>query len=529
MSLYEESDSLYKESDSLTLIEKVDEIMKEADNISSKKIKPTSDELWEIIFTVCKFVKEKQRKIYGGFALNKLIEEVAPKDKFYSDDDIKSWDIDFYSPDPMGDAKEISNRLHEKGFRYIQAREAQHEETYKIFAETNECADISYVPRNIYNKMPFKIVNGFCLTGPHYMMIDYFRVLTDPLTSYFRLEKTFTRLCLMLKHYPLPKNTTKINTEPPGRDFDVAFHTVHDFLKDRESTIVIGMYAFNHLIKESKINERDKNLKRGSKPGNNKRDTTTNGIDYVDINYYEIISTQYTRDARNLILALQDKFITAKDRITYSESYPFFQYLGYSVDVYLDDEIICKIYNYNSKCTPYINVPALYFKKSGYDEEKGIIQIGSFASQMLYNLINIMKARTDNNPNKKNLHYTMISHITDMKNYYFNQTKKTIFDKSLFQEFILTCTGDTNTPHMERAIRVAKKIKDGKKISWVYNPENQRDRNNDSKYVFKNSSGNPISNNKNMRINLTNTNNENTDDIDEAHDPEADLKDNLLN
>ena len=82
---------------------------------------------------------------------------------------------------------------------------------------------------------------------------------------------------------------------------------------------------------------------------------------------------------------------------------------------------------------------------------------------------------------------------------------------------------------MERAIRVAKKIKDGKKISWVYNPENQRDRNNDSKYVFKNSSGNPISNNKNMRINLTNTNNENTDDIDEAHDPEADLKDNLLN
>ena len=48
--------SLYKESDSLTLIEKVDEIMKDADAISSKKIRPTIDDMWEITFTVYNFV-----------------------------------------------------------------------------------------------------------------------------------------------------------------------------------------------------------------------------------------------------------------------------------------------------------------------------------------------------------------------------------------------------------------------------------------------------------------------------------------
>src|SRR5579872_3638499 len=226
--------SLYKDSDSQALIERVDDIMKAADALSAKKIKPTTDDLWEIIFTVRDFVIEKKRKIYGGFALSKLIEAIEPADKFYSDDDVKKWDIDFYSPYPIEDAKEIANRLYAKGFSFIQAREAQHDETYKVFAETNDCADITYVPRNIYNKIPYQEIKGLYITGPQFMMIDYFRVLADPLTSYFRLEKTFVRLCTMMRHYPFPRNVSKIEIVPPDRDLDIAFHTVHEFLINRE-------------------------------------------------------------------------------------------------------------------------------------------------------------------------------------------------------------------------------------------------------------------------------------------------------
>jgi hypothetical protein len=511
--------SLYKETDSLTLIEKVEDIMKDADAISLKKLKPTIDDIWEMIFIVRDFVKEKKRKIYGGFALNKLIEDVAPDDKFYADDDVKSWDIDFYSPEPIEDAKEIADRLHKKGFNYILAGEAQHDETYKVFAETNDCADITYVPRNIYNKMPYKEVKGLTLAGPHFMMIDYFRVLTDPLTSYFRLEKTFVRLCLMLKHYPLPINNSKIDIVPPDRDLDVAFHTVHDFLINRDSTIVVGMYAYNHLVKESEIAEKDKKLKRQfkDKPGNQSNHSGKFSINYVNINYYEIISTHYKRDARELILALQNKFPVSSKRITYKENYPFFQYLGYSVDIYFDDEMICQIYNYNSRCTPYIDVPALYFNNGSYDENKGTIKIGSFATQMLYCLINVMKARSNNDQNKKNLYYTIISHFIEMKNYYFDKTKKTIFDKSLFQEFILTCTGSTHTFQMEKAIRRDKKLKAGKRITWNYNPA--KDKNTDAKFSFKNSSGNFITNEKNKQINLlSNIDGDNDGEIDDVEE-----------
>lgn len=513
--------SLYTEDDSKALVARVDEIMNAADDISGKIIKPTMDDLWKIIFTVRDFVKEKKRKIYGGFALNKLIESVDPNDKFYMDDDIKSWDIDFYSPSPIEDAKEIANRLYAKGFKHIHAGEAQHDETYKIFAETNDCADITYVPRNIYHKMPFKEVNGLCLTGPHFMMIDYFRVLTDPLTSFFRLEKTFTRLCLMLKHYPLPRNASSIEIVPPDRDLDIAFRVIHKFLTNRESTITVGMYAYDHLIRESKINEKDKKVGRMRKY-DTKQSKSGPNIDYIDINYYEIISTHYKSDARELILALKDKFSVSPDRVTYRENYPFFQYLGYSVDILFDDDIICRMYHYASRCTPYFDVPALYFKNGSYEEEKGKIRIGSFAVLMLYNLIDIMRARTNDDQNTKNLHYIMISHMIDMKNYFQKRTGKTIMDESLFGEFILRCIGSTNTAKMEKAIRIEKKIKAGKKFTWGYNPANERDRNNENRYSFKNSSGNPIKNDKNKKIDLSkNYSDEEIDDINEEEDTAA--------
>lgn len=538
--------NLYTQTDSDLLVQQVEEIVKNAEEMRSKIVRPTADDLWEIIFTVRDFVIEKKRKIYGGFALSKLIESINPTDKLYSDDDIKSWDIDFYSPDPWNDAKEISNRLYKKGFKYVQAREAQHDETYKVFAETNDCADITYVPRNIYNKIPFNEVGGLYLTGPHFMMIDYFRVLTDPLTSYFRLEKTFTRLCLMLKYFPLPKNTSSIDIVPPDRDLDIAFRTVHAFLKDRTTTIVVGMYAYNQLIRESGISDKNKLIKRpkgyayknqnkNQNQFNNKSKSGPAKIDYIDVNYYEVVSINYKKDTKDLILALQNKFLSSgESRVTYKENYPFFQYLGFSTDILFDNEIVCRMYHYNSRCTPYFDVPAYYFKRSEYDDVdmKGkTIRIGTFATLMLFNLINVMRARTNSDANTKNLYYTLISHMIELKNYYFAKTNKNIFDDSLFQEFVLRCVGETTTPQMEKQIRMDKKIKAGKKYSQSYHPENERDRNNDFKLEFKNSSGNAINNPRNMKIHLTEnyTSDEDVDNIDEEAETQNQDNDNEEN
>lgn len=470
--------SVYTDNDSKLLTQNIETILKSADDLSSKIIKPTKDDILTILNTVMHYIIKKKRKLYGGFALNKLIGSVNFQDKFYSDDDINKWDIDFYSPTPMDDAKEITILLHNKGFKFINAREAQHDETYTIFAETKNIADITYVPTNIYNSMQTVIINELYITGPHFMMIDYFRVITDPLTSYHRLEKTFTRLCLMMKHFPLPTNTTQINFAPPTRDLNIAFNTVHKFLIDKKTIVVVGMYAFNHLVNE------------------------VNNM-FIDINYYEIISTYYKMDAKELILTLQKKFPTGKTRITYKECYPFFQYLGYSVDIFFDNIIICRMYHYNTKCIPYFDVPAYYFTCGSYNNNEGNIRIGSFATQLLYNLINVIRSDTNNDVNTKNLYYNLIAHMIKLKTQYIKKTNKTIFDESLFQEFVLRCVGETMTPQMEKAMRIDAKIKKGLRYSWCFNPINDKDVNNTVMYNFKNSTGNYIVNKKNCKIDIT--------------------------
>jgi hypothetical protein len=475
--------NLYTDEDKTVLLQNIDDIIKQADILSSQVIKPTISELRIILLTVMEFVIEKKRKIYGGMALNTLIESVEQKDIFYDINDVSKWDIDFYSPTPIEDAKEICIRIFNKGFKHIIAREAQHDETYTIFAETKNIADITYVPKNIYNKMPFNIVNKVHVSGAHFMMIDYFRVLTDPLTSYYRLEKTFSRLCLMLKHFPLPTNIMPINISDPSRDLDIAFNTVHEFLLNKPTMVVVGMYAYNHLIKESTIDD--------------------DVIIYTNINYYEIISTNYRLDVKNLILTLRRKFtINSNKRITYIEHYPLFQYLGYSTDIYHDDIIICRVYHYNIKCTPYFDVPALYFKNGSYQELRGTIRIGSMSLLILYNLINIMRARTTNDTNTKELYYGLIANIIKLKTFYFEKTNKTIINKSLFQECVLQCIGESLSPQMEKAIRIEMKIKSGKKYSWYFNPEIDKDVKSSIQYIFKNSSGEPINNPNNYKINL---------------------------
>jgi Mimiviridae putative poly(A) polymerase catalytic subunit len=517
--------SLFRESDIEDLDNKIDDIVKAADKERYQKVRPTLDQMWEMIYTVLDYVSEKKRKIYGGFALNKLVETVAPEDKFYDDDNVEDWDIDFYSPDPIGDAREIANRLHDKGFEFVNVSEALHDETYKIFAENMDVADISYVPRNIYNRMPFKDIEikqsgtrgmqtkTIYLAGAHFMMIDYFRVITDPLTSYFRLDKTVTRLNIMDRHFPLPHNTSSLNIEPAEDELDIAFRTIHEFFTNRESTIVLGTYAYNQLVKESGVQDRklgggkSKKERKISRGRDNSPQKQTE-VKIIPVNYYEAISTEYKKDARALILKLREKFLDDGKLVTHEESYPFFQYLGYSVTIYYEEDVICKLYHYNHRCTPYHTVPAYYFGKGTADmasdgKKDDKIQIGSYPMIILYNLVAIMKARVDNDHHTKNLYYTLNSHMIEMKSWYFNNSNKTMYDDTLFKDFVLQCRGNMLTPKRERQLRIERRKAAGKRYVFRYMPANEGDRNAEIRYRFNNSSGNPIRNDSNHQIDLT--------------------------
>lgn len=500
--------SIFRKEDVDLIENNVEDIIKRAEDLKNTTVEPTLKKKWDIILTVRDYVVKHKRKIYGGFALNALIKHVSPEDAFYDECDIDSWDIDFYSPDPIGDAKAIADLLHEKGYQHISATEAQHAETYKVFCETLDCADISYVPRQIYNRIPYDIVDDMWLTGTQFMMIDYFRIMTDFVSYEQRLEKSLKRFALMDKYYPLPHTTSEFGIMPAEDDLDVAFRIVHRFIESKDSLIVTGMYALNHLIKESKIQSRKlKGGRNGRNDGNNNRDTMkkkrrTNKsgdtfIKMTPINYYEIISTNYKNDAKELINTLQETFQTG-NMVSYVEHYPFFQFLGYSVNIMYDDEIICKIYQYNNRCTPFHTVKSHYFLDGTYDKGEGEINIGSYETLMMYGLINIMRARTIKEKHTVNTYYTFISQMTEMRNWYLTTNNKTIYDEGLFQSFVISCKGEVESARMEMMKRRARLYKQKKYYALRYRPEDNKVDNHI--YRFKNTSGNPIKNEKNFQI-----------------------------
>lgn len=515
--------SIFRPKDVELIDTNVEEIIQRAENLKNTTVEPTLDKKWDIIYTVRDYVIEKKRKIYGGFALNALIKHVSPEEAFYDDDNIDAWDIDFYSPDPIGDAKAIANLLHEKGYKFISARDAQHAETYKVFCETIDCADITYVPKNIYHRLPYDIVDNMWLTGTQFIMIDYFRIMTDFVSYEQRLEKSIKRFALMDKYYPLPHNTSPFNIIPAEDELDVAFRIVHNFLENRSSTIVTGMYAFNHLVKESKIQSRKL---KGGRNKNNSRDTMTKKrrnnksgdtfIKITPVNYYEVISTNYKNDAKELITELKETFPN-NNAIEYVEHYPYFQVLGYSVNIMYDGEIICKINQYNNRCTPFHTVPSDYFTDRSYEKGKGKMHIGSFDTLMMYGLINIMRARTNKDSHVKDTYYKFISQLKEMRNWYLDTNNKTIYDESLFQSFLISCKGEVDSSRMENAKRYSRLYKEKKLQIFKYSPDNIMDRNSTRVYRFKNTSGNPINSEKNYQIVFGNTEKD-LEDVDESYD-----------
>ena len=94
------------------------------------------------------FVKTKKLVIYGGTALNSILKK---DDKFY--DEFELPDYDFFSYDGKKHSEELSNILINKGYSYVSSGDGMHEGTYKVFAEGDAVADITTLPKKVFNKI----------------------------------------------------------------------------------------------------------------------------------------------------------------------------------------------------------------------------------------------------------------------------------------------------------------------------------------------------------------------------------------
>lgn len=449
---------LYDDEELALFTGHIGDILAKIDDIVGSKLDPTRREIVEITKIVEEYLKKNKRKIYGGSAVNLAVKSKNIEAAFYSADEYHDYDV--YSPEPINDVIKICNILHEKGYKNIAGRSALHKESFTVVVNDHAYCDFSYSPKNVYNRTPFLELEGFTVTHPQFMWIDYLRAFTDPiLSARFRWEKYFKRFYLLQKYYPIRKTNKRIIFKEKPIKNEI-YDLIIEYLKKSNTLITTGQYVYNTYVDISKIESKY--------------------ITKIPITNFELIATEYVKDVKDFIEYLKSKNLD----VHIKEYYPFFHFTGYATEIIVDNNPIIKIYNYNKICLPYI-------------EHRGI-RIGSFHFNLLRTLIDATYARINNNKDYEALYFEMASHFIQMRRTYMAQKDKTFLDDTLFRDFSGECMGFTQQAKIEK---MEEKRRGEKVFNWSYNPEKPGSAGT-IVWSYDNSSGNVIHNPKNYMITL---------------------------
>jgi hypothetical protein len=456
-------DKLFTTHDASLLKSNIDRINEQIKLKQNDIFKPNLQERFKIHNIILDFIKMNKRKVYGGYAVNQLLVSKGC-DPIYKDYEVP--DIDFYSSDPNSDVIKLCNILFDSGYTRVSAREAKHQNTYSIFVNFDLYCDITYMPTNIYKKVPYIIVEDIVYVNPNFMIIDYLRMITDPLNSYWRIEKSFSRLIKLLETFPLPKFNKEIYIGETDNDATIqnAIDIILDDIKNKD-IVVVGFYAYNYFLEKSKFTEKNKSIKK------------------INVPYLEIISKNYKEDFDSIMEKLKLNYV---DKIEHTEFNPFFIFNGNSVEVYLDGELILIMYDYQKRCHPFI--------------VSNNIKIGTLSLTLMYAQINVIKYRVLDDNDFKLFYMIMVSHLIQMKNYYLSKNKKTIFDETCFKDFVIDCISSDINPDHEQLLKFESRRVQNKPSMFIYDPSKNRKEKKDENFFFANISGNDIDNEKRLKL-----------------------------
>ena len=160
-----------------------------------------SDDVQKIIDIVEEFIRRKKLVCYGGTAINNILPE---EDRFYNKE-VEVPDYDFFTQNALNDAKELADIYYKKGFLDVEAKSGQHHGTYKVFVNYMAVADITHIPKEIYNvlKRDAISVDGILYAPPNFLRMSMYLELSRPAGDISRWEKVLKRLSLLNKNYPI--------------------------------------------------------------------------------------------------------------------------------------------------------------------------------------------------------------------------------------------------------------------------------------------------------------------------------------
>ena len=201
--------------------------------------KTQSKEIIEMIKIVEDYIREKKLLCYGGQAINNIL----PKDKrFYQDSDLP--DYDFFSPNAKDDVIELANIFHQKKFKYIEAKEAIHDNTYKLFVNFEPIADITQIPKYLFYRMrqDAEIVDNIYYVSANILRMGIYIEISRPKGDISRWNKLYSRLHLLNTYKPIKKCKFTIAKFPKLKTH---IEYIFNYLYNNEELILFGPQSFN--------------------------------------------------------------------------------------------------------------------------------------------------------------------------------------------------------------------------------------------------------------------------------------------
>ena len=205
-----------------------------------------SREIQQVITIVENFLKKKGLICYGGTAINNIL----PIDDQFYNKEIEVPDYDFFSTSALNDAKELADIYYKSGFTDVEAKSGQHAGTYKVFVNFMPVADITFLPKGVYNaiKKDALRVGGILYAPPNYLRMSMYLELSRPAGDTSRWEKVLKRLTLLNKHFPV----TDVNCNSVEFQREMENKTEEDHIYDNvrntlinQGVVFFGGYAIS--------------------------------------------------------------------------------------------------------------------------------------------------------------------------------------------------------------------------------------------------------------------------------------------
>ena len=209
-----------------------------------------SPDVQKIINILEDFLKVKNLICYGGTAINNILPE---SDQFY-DKNVEIPDYDFFSFNALNDAKELADIYFKKGFVDVEAKAGQHHGTFKVYVNYIPIADITLVPKEIFNALKKDAIRvaGILYAPPNFLRMAMYLELSRPAGDISRWEKVLKRLTALNKNYPLTTiNCKTVEIQRKMVDDDLSekiYHNVKKTLID-QGVVLFGGAALSYYSK----------------------------------------------------------------------------------------------------------------------------------------------------------------------------------------------------------------------------------------------------------------------------------------